>query len=325
MSAIERRTDPDNELRAISSKLDQRDLAILRALLEHKVLTTEQISILFFRSLRRCQQRLRELTELGIVASFEPKRDFARGRPPDHRFLTAFGVSVLAHKDGVPRGEFPWVPDENYEDNRNLPHRMGVNAFFCALVEASRTTDGHCLHRWAPERKVRTKAGKIQPDGFGRYLHAAGACQFYLEYDRGTEGPTALAAKLRSYLRFAAGWGEGAAFPNVLVVVPTSSREGEVGEALAAAGRGSGKKADLPLFVASEELLNARGVLGVVWLTPDAEGKRLQLTELPTVDATPYERGRCLGHTWTDPSARSRISPLSTTPRFPIRHPRGTR
>jgi len=298
-------------------------MAILRALLEHKVLTTDQLSTLFFRSLRRCQQRLKDLTDLGLLGSFDPKRGFGSGRLPDHRFLTELGVAVLAHRDGLPRAQLPWVPDEAYADNRNLLHRMGVNAFFCALVEASRLTEGHCLHRWAPERKIRTRAGEIQPDGFGRYLHPGGACQFYLEYDRGTEGPAALARKLRSYLRFAAGWGEGAPFPNVLVVVPDPSREGDVGEGLAAAVRGPGRNAKLPLFVTSEELLSARGVLGPVWAVPDEDHYRIALTELPAVGATPYDRTRCLGRSWTDRDARSRISPLSAIPRFPAGSPRG--
>lgn len=319
MSTTERKTDLRTDLRTISSQIDERDVAILRALLEHKILTTDQLSVLFFRSLRRCQQRLKDLTGLGLIGSIDPKRNFASGRLPDHRFLAELGVSLLAHRDRVPRGHLPWVPDETYADNKNLFHRIGVNAFFCALVKASRTTDGHCLQRWAPERKVRTRAGEIQPDGFGRYLHPGGAVEFYLEYDRGTEGPAALTRKLRSYLKFAAGWGEGAPFPNVLVVVPTHSREGNVGEGLAAAGRGAGKNADLPLFVTSEELLKARGVLGAVWAA--ADGERLRLTELPRVDAPLPDRGRCLGRSWTDPGAHARISPLSGTPRFPIRTP----
>lgn len=324
MSATERRTDLRTESRTLSNEIDARDLAILRALLDHKILATDQLATLFFRSVRRCQQRLKDLTDLGLLDSFDPKRDFASGRLPDHRFLTPLGVSVLAHRAGVPRGQLPWVPDETYQDNRNLPHRIGVNAFFCALVQASRATEGHCLHRWAPEGKVKTRAGEIQPDGFGRYLHPVGACEFYLEYDRGTEGPAALARKLRSYLRFAAGWGEGAAFPNVLVVVPSPSREGDVGGGLAKARRKPGGKADLPLFVTSEDLLNVRGVLGAVWTAPDEDGDRISLTELPTVDAAPYDRSRCLGRTWTDPGARSRISPLSETRRFPIRPSEGT-
>ncbi|MGH2674688.1 MAG: replication-relaxation family protein, partial [Actinomycetota bacterium] len=227
------------EVRALASSLDERDRAILHALLEHKVLTTHQLRVLFFRSLRRCQHRLRELRDPGIVSSFPPPQEFGKGRLPEHYFLTSLGRSVLAHLDGVPRDHLPWVPDQGYRDNKNLRHRMGVNAFFCSLAEASFRHEDHCLERWRPERKVRTKAGEIQPDGFGRYLHPDGACEFYLEYDRATEGITALADKLKGYLRVAAGWGEGVQFPNVLVLVPTTRREPEVTRSWTEAIRGT--------------------------------------------------------------------------------------
>lgn len=71
-----------NEFRARGESLDERDHQILLSLLEHKVLTTDQVKSLFFRSLRRCQQRLRELREAGFIAAFTPKRGFAKGNHP---------------------------------------------------------------------------------------------------------------------------------------------------------------------------------------------------------------------------------------------------
>lgn len=318
MSSAERETD----LRTVSLSLDERDRAILRALLEHKVLTTKQLHILFFRSLRRCQHRLRELKDLDLIRSFPLTQDFGIGRSPEHHYLSAFGVSVLAQRDGVPRGQLPWVPDESYRDNRNLRHRMGVNAFFCALVEASLLREDHGLHRWRPERKVRTRAGEIQPDGFGRYLHPGGACEFYLEYDRATEGPTALKEKLRGYRRFAAGWGEGAVFPNVFVVVPDEDRESDVLRAVERAGRSKQKADPVSIFLTNEELLARRGTLGPAWLATDSEGERLSLTELPATDASPYDLRACLGRYWIDDQRWSHISPLSSRPRFPTGWPR---
>ncbi len=115
---------------------------------------------------------------------------------------------------------------------RNI--RLGVNAFFCALAEASRAHEGHCLVTWRPEHWVRTRATEIKPDGFGRYLYPGAACDFYLEYDRGTEAFGALARKLEGYLKLAAGWTkeqELLGFPNLLIIVPEGVREGEVGSA----------------------------------------------------------------------------------------------
>ena len=215
--------------------LDERDHAILLILLEHKVLTTDQIKSLYFRSLRRCQHRLKELRDLGLIASFTPRRGFGEGRPPDCLFLTKAGLSDCAEVKGVRASDLSWIPNESYQVNQNLAHRLGVNAFFCGLIEASRAHEGHCLSTWRPEHWVRTKAAEVKPDGFGRYLHLAGACEFYLEYDRGTEAFGALARKLEGYLRLAAGWSEESdltGFPNLLIIVPEGVREGEVGSAL---------------------------------------------------------------------------------------------
>jgi hypothetical protein len=44
-----------NEHRARASAIDERDVQVLLLLLEHKILTTHQITSLCFRSLRRCQ------------------------------------------------------------------------------------------------------------------------------------------------------------------------------------------------------------------------------------------------------------------------------
>jgi predicted transcriptional regulator len=81
-----------NEYRARANELDERDHEILLSLLEHKVLTTDQVKAPFFRSLRRCQYRLRELRDLGFIASFTPKRGFGDGRPPACWFPTKTGL-----------------------------------------------------------------------------------------------------------------------------------------------------------------------------------------------------------------------------------------
>src|SRR6266511_1151051 len=194
----------ERNVRVVS--LDERDHALLLSLLEHKVLTTHQIKSLFFRSFRRCQHRMKELKDLGLVSSFSLGRGFGEGRPPACWFLTKAGLAEIADAKDIRVSDLPWVPDHSYRSNLLLAHRLGVNAFFCALAEVSRDHEGHCLITWRPEHWVRTRAAKVKPDGFGRYLHPGGASEFYLEYDRGTEAFGALARKLEGYLRLAAGW-----------------------------------------------------------------------------------------------------------------------
>jgi hypothetical protein len=321
-----------NEYRArVESLLDERDHATLLSLLEHKVLTTDQIKSLFFRSIRRCQHRLRELKDLGLIAAFTPRRGFAEGRPPACWFLIKTGLSEIADVRGVRPSDLAWVPDESYRGSRNLAHRLGVNAFFCALVEASRAHEDHCLATWRPERWIRTTTVEVEPDGFGRYLHPAGACEFYLEYDRGTEAVGALSRKLEGYLRLAAGWTEErepAGFPNLLIVVPERTREGEVGAALRhAVGRlhvPEALAASFPLYAAGEDALIRYGVLAPAWSHLLTGTERLSFVELPTRPRDPYRAKRCLGRYFTEAlrdRGRRRISP-ATPPRLAAQPPR---
>jgi hypothetical protein len=318
-----------NDLHRVVS-LDERDHAILLSLLEHKVLTTNQIKNLFFRSFRRCQHRMKELRDLGFVSSFTPGRGFGEGRPPACWFITKTGLAEIAEAKGVRASDLSWVPDHSYRSSQMLAHRLGVNAFFCALAEASSAHEGHCLHTWRPEHWVRTRAAEVKPDGFGRYLHPGGVCEFYLEYDRGTEAG-ALGRKLEGYLRLAAGWTEEpdlTGFPNLLFIVPEWVREGEVGSALRhAIGSlhvGGSVATSFPLHVASEDQLTELGVLGLVWKHLPTDGDRLSLVDLPTRPGDLYRATRCLGRYFTDADAghRRRISPVSTTPRFRALPPR---
>jgi hypothetical protein len=305
-----------NESRAHASPLDERDHDVLLCLLEHKVLTTDQIRSLFFRSLRRCQHRLRELTGLEVIASFTPRRGFGEGRPPACWLLTRTGLEVVAAAKGLRPSDLSWIPDEGYRASRNLAHRLGVNAFFCALAEASRELPDHCLHTWRPERWVRTPIVEVKPDGFGRYLHPGGAC--------GTEAIGALAKKFEGYFRLAAGWTgerELTGFPNLLVVVPEVEREQDVSAAYRQAAVSVRFFSSFPLYVASEVRLTTLGVLGRVWAHVPTDGDRRSLVEFPAGPRDLYRAIRCLGRYFTDdgPRSRHRISPASATPRFSAR------
>jgi hypothetical protein len=316
---------------ARASAIDERDHHVLLLLLEHKILTTHQITSLCFRSLRRCQHRMRELKVMGLVSSFSVGRGFGEGRAPACWHLTKLGLVEIADAKRVRTSDLAWVPDSSYRTNQLLAHRLGVNAFFCALAEASRTLQGHCLATWRPEHSVRTRAADVKPDGFGRYLHPGGACEFYFEYDRATEARGALTRKLEGYLRLAAGWTseqELTGFPNVLVLVPEDEREWEVATAFRSATTSlhvSGSLASsCPLYVANEDRLTEVGVIGAAWRHVPTDGERFSLTELPPRSRDPYRATRCLGRHFTDagPSHRRRISPASATPRFRALPPR---
>ena len=299
--------------------LSDRDRAILVALFEHKVLLTRQLRTMLFRSQRRCQACLRDLAERDLIRSFPPPRWNMKGKPPGHWKLTELGVEIVAAIKRIPVWELSRKPSS---DDTRLDHRIAVNEFFCALVDASLDKEGHGLHSWTPERMVRLPDGWIRPDGSGRYLHPGGACDFYLELDRGTETVNQLADKLAGYIAVAKNWTElgPVGFPNLLILVPDFNRERAVVKALSEArGRfkASRKLHGLPFFVSSEDLFYGRGVLEQVWAPMPRLKERLSIVELLAQTGIDYSLSDCLGQRW--------IGKTNTTRRHPVlaRYPSG--
>jgi hypothetical protein len=312
--------------------LDARERAVLVTVYEHKVLVTEHLKAMFFGSLRRAQDRLRNLAQRGLIDTWYPPQPRRMGKASGHHTLTESGAQVVASLLGTARSELRYVVrnEEDREQDSYLAHRLGVDEFFCALIEAGRSIDGHGLAKWVPERTVKTSDGWIRPDGFGVFLHPGGALDFYLEYDRGTETTRQLANKLAGYLGVARDWTEQGAehFPCVLVVVPNHRRERVVDAAFAdalARFKRKDKLADLPVFVANEEALSQRGVLGRVWAPLPKLGRRLTIMELPAKEGLDYDLSECIGRCFIEDGAQTwaRVMPLSRRPRFPVGEPPG--
>jgi hypothetical protein len=254
------------------------------------------------------------------------------GKASGHHTLTESGARVVASLLGIARSELRYVirDEEDRKQDAWLAHRIGVNEFFCALIEAGRQNDSHGLAKWVPERTVRTADGWIRPDGYGVYLHPNGALDFYLEYDRGTETTRQLANKLAGYIGVARDWTEHGAehFPCVLIVVPNYRRERVVATAFAdalARFKRADKLAALPFYVANEEALSQTGILGRGWGPLAKLDRRHTIVELPVKEGVDYEVSECIGRSFTKDEAQSwaRLMPLSRRPRFPVGEPPG--
>jgi hypothetical protein len=318
------------EPRDLVRGLDARERAVLLAICDHKVLVTAHLKAMFFGSLRRAQDRLRHLAQRGLIDTWYPPQPRGMGKASGHHTLTESAAQVVASLLGIARSELRYVirNEEDRSQDSYLAHRIGVNEFFCALIEAGRANDGHGLAKWVPERTVRTGDGWIRPDGFGVYLHPGGALDFYLEFDRGTETTRQLANKLAGYIGVARDWTEQGAqhFPCVLIVVPNHRRERVVAAAFAdalARFKRADKLADLPFFVATEETLSQRGALGRVWAQLPKLDRRLTIVDLPAKEGVDYDLSECIGRCFTKDNAErwARLMPLSRRPRFPVGGP----
>jgi Replication-relaxation len=297
---------------------------VLVAVYEHKVLLTKHLKAMFFGSLRRAQDRLRHLAQLGLIDTWYPPQPRGAGKAPGHHTLTESGAHVVASLLGVARSELRYVVRDRHDraQDARLAHRIGVNEFFCALIEVCRANDRHGLAKWVPERNVKTADGWIRPDGYGIFVHAGGVIDFYLEYDRGTETTRQLANKLAGYIGLARDWTEQGAehFPCVLIVVRNYRRERVVAAAwtdAAARFKRVDRFADLPFYVASEEAVAERGVLGKVWASLPKLDRRHAIAELPAKEGVDYDLSDCIGRRFIE-DRWAHLMPLSRRPHFGV-------
>jgi hypothetical protein len=255
----------------VASSLTDRDREILRLLRWHRVLTTSQVHVMFFRDLNTAQHRMTRLHELRLVERFRPPRS---GRDGEYHYvldvLGAYVVAVMANRDPDREIKMRWRTDQalSIANSQRLAHTVGANDLFVRLVAAARHRSDVELTTWWGERYSKERlAGIVYPDGVGVWRDGDATVVFCLEYDRGTEQLGRLARKAADYARLeeASGW----AFW-VLVVVPGPRREAGVRGALSGHG----------LAVATTTASLALRPTDAVWAPLGADGSRVRLADL---------------------------------------------
>jgi hypothetical protein len=221
-------------LAALASRLTDRDRRIALDCYEHRVLATEQLRRLHFRAARTARERLQELRELRVLASFRPAQHAGQGSAPNHWVLDEAGALVVAAELGLERAELRWRAQTALAiaSSSKLTHQLSVNEFFTRLVEEAREAGGE-LARWWGERRSRDLLdGIANPDGYGRlHLPSEPAREFLLELDRGSEDHGRLKEKARRYAKALPR--SELRDPLVLLLLPSSERTGRAAEHLA--------------------------------------------------------------------------------------------
>jgi hypothetical protein len=255
-------------LLSLSRVLTDRDRRLLEDLFDHRVLTVHQIEEMYFTSGPVTRRRMLRLARLGVVRRFHPP---ALGSAPYHYVLATLGARVVAAQRAVEFKDLRFR-EENVEE---LPHRperehlVETNGFFSRLIRACRDDGSFRVAEWWGERRCRHRWGEIVfPDAYGRLHGPQGGVSFFLEYDRGTERPWRLAAKLVAYARI----GLGSDRPDALVFCfPDPIRE-------TSARRRLHGVQGLVVATASWDRVGP-DPLGVVWL-PTGSERRLRLVDL---------------------------------------------
>jgi hypothetical protein len=251
-----------------ASRLTDRDIALAELLLEHQVLTTDQIATAAFTSPITARHRLQQLYRIRIVDRFRPLR--RAGSAPNHWVLDETGAAVLAAHRGTLPADLGYRRDRalNWAHNPRLAHLVGSNGVFTDLLGYGRTHAGTGLHTWWSERRCAHAVGSVvRPDGYGLWHDQNRTVAFYLEYDRGTETLHRVVSKLDGYARLAAAHGP----TQVLIHVPTPAREAALRHLLAAHPQGRH----------AATTINGLHPAQTAWLPCHAKATRTPLAALP--------------------------------------------
>ena len=280
----------------LARHLTERDRDILIRLFDVQVLTTDQLQLLFFSSLRRCQDRLLFLYRHRLINRFYPPSPFGSGKPQAHWLLDEAGAVLVAAIKRVDRKQLGWQRHDDWASHPQLAHRLESNRFVTDLIAATLPSERLGVTEWYSSRyaaKYLGGADFVRPDAMFILDVPAGSVLCVLEWDRGTETQRVLAGKLDHYRLLDTGSrGDGRPL-NVLFVVPSYGRVKTLRRALADIEPKleqrrqdrwqPSRDAAWPLLAATVGDLRERGPLGRVWESIEDERDPLKaLTELPT-------------------------------------------
>jgi hypothetical protein len=314
----------------LARHLTERDREVALYLYRHRVLTTDQLQLLFFSSRRRAQDRLLFLYRNRVLDRFYPPAPFGSGKPKAHWLLDEAGAILVAAMHDLERKQLGWQRRDDWGSHPQLAHQLETNRFLTDLIAATLANPGLGVSEWWPPAEAADhlnaqRRGRVLPDA-GFYLETpAGPIECYLEWDRATETQERLAEKLLAYrLAEAHFYSEGTQPRCILFVVPGSRRLETLRRAYCdfeheherRASRGSFRSLHgrWPLLASTTTRLRAEGPLAPVWERLDrVTAPPLALTDLSVRgELKPVGLNRTLGRRWRkdDPDFWRRLSPL---------------
>ncbi len=297
----------------VAKHTTERDREIAWLLYCQKILTTDQLRLLFFGSLRRCQDRLLWLYRHRVIDRFYPAGPFSLGKPQAHWLLDEVGAHLVAARLGRERKGLGWDRQQDFHEHTQLAHRLECNRFVCSLITATLDTPDVWVAAWEsgwgaikpywslpPYESARPDASLTLGTPFGLVGVA-------VEWDRATEPMATLVGKIRSYGVML----ERSERPlNVCFVVPGERRAQRFYQEGTQDAR---QLLTARLWVTTTAQLETLGALGEIWRCIDRDDRPYCMADFETmtgVEVTPQERA--LGRRWQVPMPErwAALSPL---------------
>lgn len=194
---------------APNMRLMPRDVEILKALAEFRIMRQDQIQHLFFTSRSTAQYRLSHLFQHGYV-----QRHFLpvyAGWSPTLYTLDKRGISLLRREHGMKKIAV-WDSENGHEF---LSHTLAIHDVRVAVTIACREA-GYTLVRWMSESDLKADYDRVQipndkgklqdisliPDGYFTIQTPHGNASFFLEMDMGTMTVGRFTTKIRAYIAY---------------------------------------------------------------------------------------------------------------------------
>lgn len=231
--------------------LTERDRAVLRSLVESRVMTLGQIGALHFTGYEYAKKRMQQLKAAAYIAERRPRSNPGRYYPS---ILSLARQGFEAFIDGSSQEDAPITWDcmrERLDVSGNtLQHELEVVDMKVAFVNALRARCDLDLREFStnPNRyqfnTEHLESGQVvilRADGFARVCDRSGTEHaFFFEWDRSTEAHRKLGVKAFGYQRYIesgafALWSGGVADPvrypvRVVFVLPNEERRNNVAE-----------------------------------------------------------------------------------------------
>jgi hypothetical protein len=273
-----------------------RDMAMLMALDSYRYLDRGQLQALFFSGPRSCQYRLRWLVDHGLVRTWRVVMRPGRVCRSSIYLLSRRGAAALAEwLDEEPR-QYLRRAEHALERRFHLVHQLEANQFFVGLAFAARELADYGLYHWVGEQGVQDayaegdERGPI-PDGWGRLVTPDREVLIHLEWDRGTEQPRRLRAKLYAYTAYFADRA-GASTNQILFVAPTEHRERQIASLLP--DHVEADRESCRFWTSTTAFLAAIGPLGAMWAREGSK-RRISLLDMAGVPRSDREAEDSVG------------------------------
>lgn len=299
----------------LARHLTERDRAVALCMFNQQVLTTDQLTLLFFSSKRRAQDRLLLLYRQRVLDRFYPASIRGAGKPQAHWLLDEAGAHLVAASLDLDRKQLPWHRREDWRSHPQLAHRLEVNRFVTDLIEATLPDPALGIGAWFGSREAAARMGErmrgtLRPDSELVLVSPAGPVDLLLEWDRGTEILERLEEKLRRYRTAERKLYEYPGPRSILFVVPGGRRLRALQDLCAKLDREG-----WPILATTATELRRAGPLAPIWQRLDTDQALCSLVELPprqNLGGSVLDPANALGRRWRHdhPGFWQRLSPL---------------